>query len=518
MKTPARKLYRLSCRFILLFCTVLFGLLCLGSFLFTCYSVDMTTQKVLTRLDNPLTSLLGCALFLGAAALYAALGKRVFSRRALTASALLWILCVGALLIVFGKTVPAADAMSVYSAAQELAAGNTGVIHPTESYLSYYPQQIGLLAFFELLHRLWGLFPIDAPAYHFIKCLYVLFACAILLFQKETVKLLWKDERAQRLYLLIAGAHLPFLMYTSFVYGEIPSFAAFSAGSYFLLRLFAAKTDKPWKNVLLCLPALSFLTLSVLLRKNSLILIIAVLIVTVLEGLRTKKGHYFFFAALCALCCFSILPLTQKFYELRAGNSLSSGVPAASYLAMGMQESSRANGWYNGFNFETYQSVGLDREACIEISRSAIRERMAYFREHPGYAAEFYLQKHLSQWADGTYASRQATLAAFGGRSSFFSSLYEGSLSRLFIEYANLYQNILYFGVFFFVLSRRPKTAENNLPVYLGLIGVTGGFLFHIAWEANARYIFPYSLLMMPYCARGISLLFGLFSNTSSRS
>lgn len=31
-----------------------------------------------------------------------------------------------------------------------------------------------------------------------------------------------------------------------------------------------------------------------------------------------------------------------------------------------------------------------------------------------------------------------------------------------------------------------------------------GGFLFHTIWEANSRYIFVYSLLLMPYCAAGI--------------
>ena len=37
-----------------------------------------------------------------------------------------------------------------------------------------------------------------------------------------------------------------------------------------------------------------------------------------------------------------------------------------------------------------------------------------------------------------------------------------------------------------------------------GLIAVLGGFLFHTIWEANSRYIFVYSLLLMPYCAAGI--------------
>ena len=124
-----------------------------------------------------------------------------------------------------------------------------------------------------------------------------------------------------------------------------------------------------------------------------------------------------------------------------------------SYLAMGMQEASRGCGWYNGFNIDTYDTAGMDTALANEISRLAIDERLAYFREHPGYTADFYLHKHLSQWADGTYASRQATLATYGGRSAFFKEVYEGSLSGGYIEWCNAWQNVLYLGVLVFCIG-----------------------------------------------------------------
>ena len=36
------------------------------------------------------------------------------------------------------------------------------------------------------------------------------------------------------------------------------------------------------------------------------------------------------------------------------------------------------------------------------------------------------------------------------------------------------------------------------------MIAVLGGFLFHMVWEANSRYILPYFLLMLPYAAWGL--------------
>ena len=191
-----------------------------------------------------------------------------------------------------------------------------------------------------------------------------------------------------------------------------------------------------------------------------------------------------------------------------------------SYFAMGMQEASRGCGWYNGFNIDTYDAAGMDSGIANEISRQAIQERLTYFREHLGYATDFYVRKHLSQWADGTYASRQATLATYGGRSEFFREVYDGSLSSAYIEWGNAWQNVLYLGTLLFSVNevhRKRKgtsmttpqgSGADSLYLYVGLIAVLGGFLFHILWEANSRYIFLYSLMLMPYCAAGIYTVF----------
>lgn len=509
-----QKIYHISDSFVRVLSLAFTALLFLSAFLSTCYAENMTTQEVLTGWDNPLINLLGTALLLLALLFVSDRICKKSGRRLpiLLLLVLIWCVVCGFILVLFSKTVPAADAMSVYAAAESLANGDTSVIHPVDSYLSYYPQQIGLVAFYEPLIRLWNLVPTDHPAYHFIKCVYILLVCVIILCQYQTVHLLWQDERTDSIYLLLAGTNLPLILYSSFVYGEIPSFAAFSAGCLLLFRLLREDASRK-RKLSYALGSLSLLTLSVLLRKNSLILMIAVLIVVLLEALSSGRKGLLLLALLYTLSSVTILPITQAYYEHRADNKLSSGVTALSYFAMGMQESSRGNGWYNGFNFETYQASGMDSVLANDISRTAIEERLTYFGDHPGYAASFYLHKYLSQWVDGTYASRQATLATFGGRVEFFQRVYEGPYSKYFIGYCNLYQNVLYLGAFLFCLSsfldrrKLPKDPDTlpRLYVMLGLIGVFGGFLFHMIWEANGRYIFIYGLLLLPYAARGAS-------------
>lgn len=554
------KLYKISLYAVKFLTLLLAVLLFAGSFLTTCYADNMETQQVLFRLDNPLWNLLELAgfglLFCGCLHFYDKFGRKF--RRGLLIFTLGFIFCLGVLLILFGRTVPAADAMSVYNAALEWIQGNLDVIHPTVSYLSYYPQQIGLMAFLELFLRIWNLTGISAPAWHFIKLIYVCLLCAAVLFQYLSLKYLWREhwEEISCCYLLLVCCNLPMIMYSSFVYGEIPSFAALSVGLYLLLRLLSGITFpgrasdisckgmsvKPFASEASSETILSpklhctrsafftgtgsilFLALSVMLRKNSLIPIIAVLLVLLFESLRFGRSVR---ARLCllgmavclAVTSVGILPLVQKCYEKKAGNTLSSGVTAMSYFAMGMQEASRGCGWYNGFNIDTYDAAGMDSALANEISRQAVLERLAYFREHPGYAVDFYARKHLSQWADGTYASRQATLASYGGRSGFFQEVYDGSLSSAYIEWGNAWQNVLYLGTLVFCIStvhrKRKYTATapqgsdtDSLYLYAGLIAVLGGFLFHILWEANSRYIFLYSLLLMPYCAAGVYTVF----------
>lgn len=523
MNSASIKIYNTALAFLRILSVIFSGMLFFSAFLFTCYADDMTTQKVLTRWDNPFISILFTLAF---AAFVMFVAKAVCRHgasgmRKLISVTVIWCVVAGAILILFSKTVPAADAMSVYSIAESLASGDTSVIHPTDSYLSYYPQQVGLVAFFEILIHIINLFPINLPAYHMIKCLYVILACVSVLLGWLIVHLIWDNMQTDVIYILLSALNLPFIMYTSFVYGENPSYTALLAGIYFFLKLIKGQKRTLSNTFINTACSLIFFCLSVFLRKNSLIVIIAVVITALLQSIKDKRIILAVFALLCALGSVTILPAARFYYEYRSGNTLSSGVTATSYLAMGMQEASRGNGWYNGFNFDTYQTSGMNSDTANEISRAAISKRLEYFKAHPAYTFKFYLGKYLSQWTDGTYASRQATLATFGGRKPFFESLYTGALSHVYIEYCNIYQNLLYLGMFVFgiaglksaSINRDNKTGHlsdklSGLPVYLGIIAVFGGFLFHTIWEANSRYIFIYGLLIMPYSAAGLSTLF----------
>ena len=156
---------------------------------------------------------------------------------------------------------------------------------------------------------------------------------------------------------------------------------------------------------------------------------------------------------------------------------------------MGMQVSSRGNGWYNGFNFNTYEESHLDTAVTAQKSRDAIQTSLSAFRADPGFALRFYEGKFLSQWTDGSYFCRQATLAHGDARWGIVEALYTGGLAAFFIHYCNIYQLLVYGGSLTCLLALRHRRKMEayvpaaGMPFYLGMIAVLGGFLFHMVWE-----------------------------------
>lgn len=487
----------------------LMGALTICSLFWGYYAEDMTTQAYVAHREPFLIHLaIAAVLFLALFLLQRFYRLSSRRRRALLlAAAMSWICLWGFALIFFGGSIPSADAASVYSIAQALAHGHTEVIHPTDSYLSYYPQQIGLVAFYEILIRLWELLHISYSAHYMLQCVNVVMACIIVFFQYKITGLLSQgNDRAMISYLFLAMLNAPLIFYTSFVYGEIPSFAFLSGGIYFLARFFSGQSLSSHQRYVSLTVSVALLVLGVALRKNTLIVIIAVVLTTLWEWLREHKRGLILYALLLTLLSLSILPAIQRLYEHRAGNVLSSGVPAMSYFAMGMQESSRGYGWYNGFNFNTYADSNMDTALTIQESKKAIAASLSAFREDPAYAFRFYAEKFLSQWTDGSYFCRQATLQHSDIRRERVESLYTGSLAGPFIHYCNLYQLLVYAAALLCLLRMRRFGNETlSLLPYVGLIAVLGGFLFHMIWEANSRYILPYFLLLLPYAAQGLT-------------
>lgn len=501
---------RFSLKCVKVILLLLSALLFFTSFLTSSYAY-MDTQQMLFAADNLFLSVLGMLLSLSFLYLLISLSQRSghFKHFLLGVVMILFAVCT-CVLVVFNRSVPGADPMTVFRIAEEFAGGNLRAIHPSDSYLSYYPHQIGLVAYEEILLRIWKHVPGDVVGYHFIKLVDLCLAEVMLVCLYKIVRGLFEEEKNQIVYLFLMLLHFPLLFYITFIYGEVPSASFFFIGLFFLMKLLK-KQEMSRKKLLLCaMGSLVCFSLSVTIRKNMLVLMIAVFLVLLFMALSQKRYWLLLLGGLYLFGTLATPRAVLLFYEMRAGSYLNDGVPALAFIAMGMQYADRGNGWYNGYNFVTYENAGLDAAEASAVAGTYIRERLTYFLGHLPECLRFYFDKFRSQWCDGTYACLQATLAEYGGRSRFFEDLYayNGYAYKVFLFLCNTFQNLLYLGNFIFCLSDFRKEGKKfGFPHYLCLIGVLGIFLFHMLWEANSRYVFHSGLLLLPGAAYGLGRL-----------
>ncbi len=404
------------------------------------------------------------------------------------------------------KCFPTADQASVYYGAKHFAAGNFSEITDKYSYFSCYPHQMGLALFYEILLRLF-----HTESYHLLQGVNAVCNVITVLSLYEITRILFPGKKVSVYFLFLVLFCLPLFWYTPFVYGELPSFAFSFLGVWMLL----AGIQKKGKE------SLPFFGLSLLaltgasaVRKNTLILVIAVVLTLTVYLFKERKPFYLIYVILLAVFCGGAILLAVRYYEDRSGSSLNDGVPGISHLVMGLQEAEYAPGWYNGFNFETYANAAdYDQREAVRISRQAFKERLKAFSEDPAYTFRFFFDKFRAEWLNTGYACYDSTAGKYYERHPAVESLYSGAgffITRFFMD---KYQFLIYFTALFFVARRlfakNPKRDmfSGGLLLYTLPAAVLGGALFYLAWEGSGRYILPYFVMTLPYAAAGMDLL-----------
>ena len=491
---------------ILILSVVLFG----TAFLTSAYAY-MYNQQMLFAWDNLILSVISILFVVTILWLVTVLiSRRKHGKRMLLLFVFLLYAIVTFVMIIFNKPSPAADQMTVFRIAEEFALSYYGAIHPIESYLSYCPHQIGLVAYYDGLLRIWNLFPGNVIGYHFIYIINMVWTEILIFCFYKILYQLFNEDKIQIIYLYLMILNLPLMFYITFAYGEVPSIAVFSIGLLFFIKILKEPTKSKLKYLFYVSVSTICFAFCVVLRKNMLIIMIAVFIVLFFTALMQKKYCLLFLNLLFIGACLITPSIIQTCYELRAGNYLNDGIPASAYIAMGMQDNEQGNGYYNRYNLEVYEQAGLDVQTASQTACTYISERIKYFFRNIGECFKFYFGKFQVQWCDGTYAALQATINTFSGRSQLFKNLYtyNGYVHIIFIFMCNVFQNLIYLGnCIFSFITFKDKDKKFEFIHFLCLIAVVGVFFFHILWEANSRYIFQAEILLLPTAAWGLNYL-----------
>ncbi|MDL2301781.1 hypothetical protein LJC58_05435 [Lachnospiraceae bacterium OttesenSCG-928-D06] len=439
------------------------------------------------------------------------------------------VLCYSILICLFwiynSKSLPAGDQKSIYDMAMRAVNHDLLAVAPTGSYLSLWPFQSGLLFVYEAILRL-----IPSANHTTIQLTNVVFIPLLIISGYHLLKKWIHHEKAITYFLVLIAFCFPYYLYSNFMYGEIPSVGLIFFSSWMLTEY------KSSGKIRYAFLASGSVFLAMLYRTNTLIFVVACMIAFIITFLQERRLREFIIIVLLLLATVTASNFPRFFYEHRANNTMGAGVPAISYLAMGMQpEGGAAPGWWNGYHSNLYMELDYNAELTSEYSIQSIKESLHYFATHPTEAIAFYNKKLITQWCDQNYSCFNSTESLFEDRRDIAWNIYSGKLNIVLLEIMNYHQTITYLGLFLFCsipvitwLGKRKsgilifRNDINDFENYLLMICVIGGFLFSIIWEGNSRYVFPYTVMMLPYTAIGydklMSVIHSIFTHLLSHS
>lgn len=366
------------------------------------------------------------------------------------------------------------------------------------TYLHHFPFQLGMIAFLELVYRLFG-----AENYLAFQMINVVSIVVTIYFLEKIAWELFENEQVLAWESIISMGMFPLFLYAAFVYGDVIGLALGVAAIYCGVRYI--RSEK-WKYLLAAGILFMF---GIIVKSNVNVLLAAFVITMLLKMLQDKKWSIFLWVVGIVILSQAGVWTVNTIYAHRAGiEKVWDGTPKAAWIAMGLQEAKETDngcGWYNGYNMEVYREHAFDDEATKEACMENIKESLKRFVHAPKDAVYFFYRKFVSQWNDPTFQSLMMSewYSRYTENKTALSDFFIYGIGRNILSWLmNFYHLVVLIastaGCLYFIKNWRLERA------YL-LLNIFGGFLFHMIWEAKARYILGYFVLLLPVAAAGIA-------------
>ncbi len=470
-------------------------------------NILMTMEKVYLLRDNPIAVfLLTCAFIavvMGAVKLLCLIPEEK-GRWIIPAAGAAISLAIALYWVFSCKVAPQADQASAYWVAimQYQSALEEGSDFLT--YIQTYQQQLGLVWLYMLLFRITGEINFFPLIFLNALCVPVMLAALYVIVYRIS-----KRYDCAVAAMLLGLSCVPVYLYSSFAYGETIS-TTFSMLAVMLAMMILEKYDRQFtdmkkndKAVFILEHAGCFacMFIAIQLRMNSLIVVIAIAVVTAVKAISKKRP-----AGLVLIACMAagaVLPgMISKavFSEQLDGKA---GMPATLWVAMGMQEDDNLCGWNNYYNIGTYYECGSDAELASERAKADIADRLEYFKNNPGRAVSFYMRKFESQWNCPLLQSVQMNSYIEGKPTNIVRGILYFEDAYYYVrDFANVYHSAVLLCAFVGLIGMYRK--RRGIECYILGVSILGGMLFSLVWEAKARYCFPYYVFMLSLAAVGL--------------
>ena len=397
---------------------------------------------------------------------------------------------------------PIADSLYVYDAAKEMFEGKT---ISQLKYFELYPQNLSLAYVFSKIFRILG--SSNVLIIKFINVIANIFT--VIGLYMITKLLNEKYEVNKSLLGILSFTYIPIILLVNFTYGDLISLP-FAIFSMFFAMMYVK--DSKYRYIVMSVISVA---VSVILRMNNLIFVIAIVIYLGLDllsnvKLKVLRENYLkillktvviiLFIAIAILPSITVKDVLINRYALDEDKKF----PTAGFIAMGMMEGTRANGWYH----DTCAQIGWKNiENADDEYKIIIQDRLKGFSNNILKMGKFYIKKIVSMWSEPLNESIWQNLSFnFGEDKSEPRSEEEieesnkldeklTNESKIFETYQKALMIIIFFSVIRLIIKNR-KNITNEL--ILLLLCFIGGFMFHCLWEAKSRYIIPYIIAVIP--------------------
>ena len=426
------------------------------------------------------------------------------------------------LMLIFSiRPLPVNDSNTLDDIINSFMAGDYSSLTDKEGYLYIWPFQLGYVAFGQMMCTVFGIG--NYIAWDLVQLLSIL--VTVYLLYQMTWEFFGNREICGIMAVLSAGM-LFFYNYVTYIYGDILSMAPQT------IALFLEVLYMKRKKVSYGIGAGVAIAIAIMLKTNCEIALIALVMMLILNMIQRKNNSESEYAVnisnkgariwktrvimslaiilVMIALIFGVKGLVNAYYCNVTGlDSIPTGSPSVSHIAMGLQESELEDGWYNGYNYHVFAENNYETEATKAAAVENIKETLADFANRPLHAGKFLLRKFLTQWADSVCISTHnldlvnrhhdnpTWLAGF---------LVSGFGSTIMQWIMNVYMTICYLGVVIYLISvlKNKNVSDSEMLI---LILIFGGIVFHEFWEGSSRYAMRYYVYWIPFAAFGMKKL-----------
>lgn len=417
---------------------------------------------------------------------------------------------IGAAWVLLTQSHAGADQYYVLKAAEGLRNGDYSAFQ-YDGYIAKYTNQIGLLFIEYLIGFIVGDY--NYIFWQLLNVVMVVFTYKLF----SDILALFNMPRLAYLLAPVSGIlFFPWTLYSVFIYGNVAGLF-FAALSFKYALLFIDSADEKCSVKHLLISGLAMM-LSVMVKNNYLIFMIALIIYTVAEMLRRRNIQIILlsFAVIAGFCMQAVIP--KLVIEKITGCDLNNGASSWAWIDMGLRPNAGttyADGWYNGQIAALYENNGYDTKKEAVAAKEEIKAYLELYRNDSKALVSFLSKKVASQWNNPEFQCFWITNVRGTNirQSSFITGILSVKDNSAHMNYLNILQSLILFGSLIYAIDaffRKSFVGTTVLPLTF-----IGGFIFHIFWEGKCQYTLPYFMILIPLCIMGYNNMAKRITDTS---